>query len=111
MKEYSLIQARDHREKFPGWKLVEDRSNRKIADEDALILMLEAEGFEEKQFMKPPMLQPITKLEKTVGKKHLATLAGELIVKPEGTPVLVPETDKRPELNSVTGAAADFEGL
>ena len=51
-------------------------------------------------------LYGITAMEKLVGKKKLTETLGELIVKPAGKPVLVPESDKRDAINS---AAADFE--
>ena len=51
-------------------------------------------------------LYGITAMEKLVGKKKLTETLGELIVKPAGKPVLVPESDKREAINS---AAADFE--
>ncbi|WP_241234556.1 DUF2800 domain-containing protein, partial [Enterococcus faecalis] len=35
----------------------------------------------------------------------------DFIIKPEGKPVLVPESDKRPALNSVENALNDFEGV
>ena len=43
-----------------------------------------------------------------VGAKKLAELVGGLIEKPAGSPTLVPETDKRPELNTAAKAAEDF---
>ena len=50
----------------------------------------------------------ITAMEKAIGKKKFTEVLGDLIVKPEGKPTLVPETDKRPALNSVAKAVADF---
>lgn len=111
VEDYALTNARDHDLVIPGWKLVEGRSNRVISDPDSVILMLEAEGFEDTDIMKPPVLQTITALEKVVGKKKFADLVGEFIVKPEGKPVLVPETDKRPELNSLASVSKEFEGI
>ena len=51
-------------------------------------------------------LYGITAMEKLVGKKHLTEVLGDLIHKPPGKPVLVPESDKRREINS---AAEDFK--
>ncbi|MBR3366691.1 MAG: DUF2800 domain-containing protein [Lachnospiraceae bacterium] len=51
----------------------------------------------------------ITAMEKLVGKKKMAETLGDLIVKPAGKPVLVPESDKREALNTAVQAAADFE--
>lgn len=108
VKEYSLEQVRDHEMTIPGWKLVEGRSNRKIKDEEGLMLILEAEGFEDDNILKPRSLETITKLEKIVGKKQFDELAGEYVIKPEGKPVLVPESDKRQALNSLASAEEDF---
>jgi Protein of unknown function (DUF2800). len=47
-------------------------------------------------------------MEKIVGKKKLNELIGDLIEKPQGKPVLVPEGDKRQVFNS---AKSDFGGL
>ena len=50
----------------------------------------------------------ITAMEKAIGKKKFTEALDDLIVKPEGKPTLVPEGDKRPALNSVAKAVADF---
>lgn len=92
--------------KFPGWKLVEGRSNRQITDKDAAKEKLVAEGYPEDDILKPRELKGITDLEKLVGKKKFADVLGDLLQKPPGKPVLVVETDPRPELNSVE---SDFE--
>jgi len=94
--------------RVPGWKLVEGRSNRKISDVDAARKILVEAGFEEERILKPRELLGITDLgDKVVGKKKLAELLKDIILKPPGKPVLVVETDKRPEINSVEN---DFSG-
>ncbi len=87
--------------KYPGWKLVEGRSNRKITDEDALATKLIDEGYQEDKIYKPKALEGITNLEKIVGKKNFADISAGLIGKPPGKPVLVTIDDKRAELDSV----------
>ena len=42
----------------------------------------------------------ITAMEKRIGKKQFAELFSAYVEKPEGTPVLVPESDKREELST-----------
>ena len=111
VEDYSLEIVRDHDATVPGWKLVEGRSNRKLTDEEAAIFVLEAEGFEDDDILKPRTLQTITALEKVIGKKRFAELLGEYVVKPEGKPVLVPEEDKRPALNGLASAEEDFGGV
>ena len=46
-------------------------------------------------------------MEKLLGKKKFADILKGLVEKPQGRPVLVLESDKRPELQSF--AATDFE--
>lgn len=104
---YALEQVRDKGETLPGFKLVEGRSNRKVVDEQKLATKLASEGFTD--IYKPLQLETITKLEKLVGKNHLAECAGDLLIKPQGKPVLVPETDKRPAIGSASSAIEDFE--
>ena len=50
----------------------------------------------------------IATMEKLVGKNRFGELAGQYIIKPEGAPTLVPESDKRPPLNTAAKAAEDF---
>jgi len=99
-------------EAIPQWKLVEGRSNRSITDKDAAIKALKATELEQEKYLKPEELLGIGELEKRIGKKEFAELMGYLIVKPPGKPVLVPETDKRSELNSIDEefAGEEFEG-
>ena len=95
-------------EAIPQWKLVEGRSNRSITDKDAAIMLLKATKLDQEKYLKPEELFGIGELEKRIGKKEFAELMGSLIVKPPGKPVLVPETDKRSELNSVE---SDFQDI
>ncbi|MGG5338082.1 phage protein [Enterococcus pernyi] len=111
VESYALQKARDEGENFPGWKVVAGRSNRKVSDVEGLLMILEAEGFEDEDILKPQELKAIGQLEKVVGKKKFAELAKEFIIKPEGKPVLVAETDKRSALNSIDTAISDFEGI
>lgn len=106
VKEAALKDALDG-ETIPGFKIVEGRSNRKIdADEAKIIAMAELQGFSEDQ-MYERKLKGITALEALMGKKRFAETFKQFIVKPEGKPVLVPEEDSRPALNSALKA---FEG-
>lgn len=105
VEDYAYEQA-IHGNRIPQWKLVESRSNRAITDKEAAKAALEAH-LESDKFMKPQELFGIGELEKRVGKKQLTVYIGDLIVKPPGKPALVPETDKRPELNSI---GEDFAG-
>ena len=107
VEAYALTQARDEGQSFPGWKLVAGRSNRKITNADMAASILLDAGFEE--IYKPHELLTLTALEKMIGKKQFSELLEDLIVKPEGKPTLVVETDKRPEISSVGQAIKDFE--
>ena len=111
VESYALQKARAEGESFPGYKVVAGRSTRKISDEEGLLLILEAEGYEDDDILKPQQLQTLGALEKVVGKAKFGELASDFIIKPEGKPVLVPEKDKRPALNSMDSAKEDFEGV
>jgi hypothetical protein len=99
IKDGALNKALEGQE-IPGYKLVEGRSNRQITDEAALAEILEKETTKPDEIWKPKALQTITALEKLFGKKRFGELAKAYIVKPPGKPTLVPNSDKRPALNS-----------
>ena len=93
VNEYALDQALNNGVTFPGYKLVEGRSNRKITDEAFVIELLKQAGFGPDKTCK---LKGLTDLEEVIGsKKEMQELIGEYIVKPQGKPVLAPETDTR----------------
>lgn len=110
ISDYAFEQAKAG-QRIPGWKLVEGRSNRQITDKDVAWRVLEEAKLDAEKYLKPRELLGIGELEKRIGKKDLSELIGDLIIKPPGKPVLVPETDGRPELNSVEEdfAGEDFE--
>lgn len=93
---------------IPGFKVVEGRSNRKYADEDAAAKALRKAGYKVSDIYKPKALLGITAMEKLLGKHKMETLIAPYITKPPGAPTLVPETDKRPAINTADQAAADF---
>lgn len=87
--------------KFPGYKLVEGRSTRRIEDESKAIAVLKRAGYDESVYLnKIVKLMGLGDLKKYLGEANRDKLLGDLIVKPEGKPSLVPESDKRPEWNS-----------
>ena len=104
VKEYALQTAVQSGEQFPGWKLVRGRANRKLTDEDDVADLLLKAGFEAGQIYS---LKGLTDLEEIVGKKRLAELLGDRILKPEGRPTLAPLTDRRQEIPA-RSAADDF---
>lgn len=95
VKEYATEQALAGT-KYPGYKLVEGISRRKITKEKEALDNLTVAGFLPIQTMK---LKGLGDLEDLVGKKRLTELIGDFIEKPDGKPALVPESDKRPEYN------------
>lgn len=115
VQEYVLKQALDGTV-YPGFKLVEGRSNRVISDKDAFKGLLNSAGYSDDVIMRAPELRTLSDLEGIVGKKNLSALCdgykkehnAELIVKPQGKPTLVPESDKRPAFNPAT---LDFAGI
>lgn len=87
--------------RWDGWKLVEGRSNRTYIDETLVAEKLIDSGMlpESIYDMK---LKGITAMEKILGKKKFEEQLSSLVIKPSGKPTLVPESDRREELNSVS---------
>lgn len=109
VKDYAFDQALNHGAHYDGWKLVEGRSNRRYIDDTRVAEVLQKAGYHE--IYKPKELQGITAMEKLIGKKQFADLLDGLVEKPEGKPVLVPQTDKRPELDSAEKIKNEFNEL
>lgn len=106
VQDYALSQALAG-ERYAGFKLVAGRSIRKYTDETAVAEAAKAAGY--KDIYKQSLLT-ITAMEKLMGKKQFSEILGDLVVKPEGKPTLVPLSDKRPELQ-VDSAADDFTNI
>ena len=92
--DWALIQVKDEGMQIPGFKLVEGRSNRKYLDESTVADKLQKAGYSAEQIYDLKLLG-ISNMEKLLTKAKFNELIGDLVVKPEGAPVLVPETDKR----------------
>ncbi|WP_373604529.1 DUF2800 domain-containing protein [Alloscardovia sp. HMSC034E08] len=106
VQDYALSQALSG-ERYEGFKLVAGRSIRKYTDETAVAEAAKAAGY--RDIYKRSLLT-ITAMEKLMGKKQFSEILGDLVVKPEGKPTLVPVTDKRPELQ-ISTAADDFTNI
>lgn len=97
IKDYALVQAQAGTH-FDGWKIVEGRSNRKFTDEAAVATAVTEAGFDPYE----KKLLGITAMSSLLGKKQFDELLGGLVYKPPGKPALVPESDKRPAMNTAT---------
>lgn len=93
---------------WKGLKLVEGRSNRKWQNEKAVENVLKSLGYTKSKYTKSA-LKGISDIEKLVGKADFKEKLSELVIKPQGAPTLVPESDKRPAFGSEQ-AKADFSG-
>ena len=101
---YAQDAAVNHGKQWPGYKLVESRTNRKYTDEDAVVAAARAAGYTD--IFKKSLIT-ITEMEKLMGKKTFAEVLGDLVIKPKGKPTLVPASDRRPAITT-TGAKQDF---
>lgn len=108
VKDYALDQAVNHGVSYPRYKVVEGRANRQIRDEASVIDKLDGIGFTADRVTR---LKPLGDLEDLIGKKKLAETLGDLIIKPQGKPVLAKETDRRPAIQSNQDAHAVFTEL
>ena len=95
IKEYALQQAVSGKE-WRGWKLVEGRSNRRYTNEAAVTQTVREAGFDPFEHK----LLGITAMQRMLGKARFDELLTAYIEKPQGKPTLVPESDKRPAMNT-----------
>lgn len=104
IKGYALEAAISHGKEWQGFKLVEGRSLRKYASEEAVAQAAVAAGY---PVIYRQSLIPLTEMETLMGKARFQEILGGLIEKPPGKPTLVPIADKRPAIK--TSAKHDFE--
>ncbi len=95
IKDYALQQAISGKE-WNGWKLVEGRSNRKYTNETAVAGAVADAGFDPYE----RKVLGVTAMQKLLGKSRFEELLAAYIEKPQGKPTLVPESDKRPAMNT-----------
>ncbi len=95
IKEYALQQAISGTE-YPGFKVVEGRSVRKYTDENTVASTVADAGYDpyEKKVL------GITAMTSLLGKKKFEELLAGFITKPPGKPTLVPDSDRRPAMNT-----------
>jgi hypothetical protein len=101
---YATDAAVNHGKEWPGFKVVEGRSNRKYKDEEKVAEVAKKAGYKD---IYRQSLITLTQMEKLMGKAKFNEVLGELIIKPPGKPTLVPVTDKHTEIN-VSSAKNDF---
>ena len=88
---------------WPGYKLVAGRSVRRYTGEAEVIKAATEAGFTD---IYKTTLLGVGDLEKRMGRKKFGEVLGKYIVKPVGSPTLVPETDPR---KPYADAASDFQ--
>ena len=101
---YAQDQAIVHGKAWPGYKLVEGRSNRKYTSEEDVEAAAKAAGYTD---IYKQSLIGITDMERLMGKAQFAEVLGKYVYKPAGKITLVPESDKRKAITRDT-AEADF---
>ena len=102
---YATDAAVNHGKEWNGFKVVEGRSVRKYKDEELVAQAAKDHGYTD---IYRQSLITMTEMQKLMSKKQFDQILGDLIVKPQGKPTLVPVTDKRPAMN-VTNANNEFK--
>lgn len=107
IEKYALDQAVNKDKHWPGMKLIEGRSNRSYTSEEEvkkeLLIYYDEEQITEKSLL------GVTKMTKALGPKVFEAILSDFIIKPKGSPALVPSDDPRPEMNSIENAKEDFD--
>ena len=107
--DFAYEKALSGEKQWPGYKLVEGTSRRTITDPEAAAKTLLDNGYKEEDIFKPRELEGITNLQKVLGKKGVTKYLEAFIDKPEGKPTLVPDSDKRPAINTVETMMNEFD--
>lgn len=96
IRDYAL-QAAISGKHWSGYKLVEGRANRKYTDERAVVAAVKAAGYDPYEHK----VLGVTAMTTLLGKKQFNDILGGLIIKPQGKPTLVPDSDKRPAMTYI----------
>lgn len=106
LKKYALDACLAGKE-IPGWKAVEGKSIRKWSDQDKALDAIIAAGTP-REVVFDTVPKSLSNLEKLLGKKEFEKVAGALVVRPPGKPMLAAASDKRPAYSSVQ---SDFKDV
>jgi hypothetical protein len=104
VSDYALNEAVANGVKWPGFKLVEGRSDRVYKNENEVANSV-IQNLHNKDIYKPKQLIGITEMKAKIGSIYFKRFVEPYLIKPEGKPTLVPESDPRPIYNS---ASEDF---
>lgn len=107
IRQYALNQALNG-QRYYGWKLVRGRrGSRAFTDEEKVREQLGRAGYTGEQIEKRGLKSP-SEIEKLIGHNAFDALVGKYVSQSQGSLVLAPEDDKRPEYSS---ANVDFADL
>lgn len=107
IRAYAEDAAISHGKVWSGFKVVESKTNRRYANEEAVAEAATAAGFHD---IYKKSLITITEMEKLMGKKTFTEVIGPYVEKPKGKPTLVPASDKRSPINT-SDANTDFSEI
>lgn len=94
VSDFALAQALKGKQ-WPGYKVVEGRSNRKYKDEDKIAKIL-LDKLYISNMHKPKELLNLEDMQKLLGKESFDKYIVPNLIKPPGQPALVPLSDDRP---------------
>ena len=96
IRDYAL-QAAISGKHWSGYKLVEGHANRKYTDERAVVAAVRAAGYDPYEHK----VLGVSAMTTLLGKKQFNDILGGLVIKPQGKPTLVPDSDKRPAMTNI----------
>jgi len=106
VRDYCLARVYSEGKPIPGYKVVMSGGRRVVTDPEAALEALTAIGYTLDQ-VSVRKVRGIGELEKLLG-GDFGLAVGPFVQKTEGSPALVPESDKRPAVNPEAQAQQDF---
>jgi hypothetical protein len=105
VREHAIKEALKGK-KWPGYKIVEGKSNRRYSNESLVAAKLTKAGFPLEDIYKPNEIYGLGDLEESIGPDAFAKYVTPLLIKPAGKPTLAPIESEKPVFNR---AKSDFE--